>query len=877
MEAANQLEIINSISEQEESEPQQSSPPTANTQELLVQEKEFDGVTQNEQNNSSNNNNEEPPTQIQPQNEANSIPVTTNTNTVGGTLDLTRENRIQTRKARIQATRLAKTRTENAEEIAAMLKPTSEPERKDAGKSKNQIIQSKKRADAIKLHSTEEVTTVKAQVTAREAQRRLEEVRKIELKEERRKEEQKKSIEIQQRIEAEWEKSFNMKLPFELRESLLIQKAACDEAITIKNKLCNEFISELKIKDDEYVKELKRQAEEIDSMLGKMETQYKAFQNTLNEEINQIDRAFVEERTESMQANNAEIEKIFVSRRENERKFMEERADRIEDHISQLEQLRIQDAEEYNLVKIKLETDVKVLEQQLQQMRGTYQLNTEKLDYNFQVLKKREEENGTILSAQKRKMSRLTDHLNTLKIKIGKQEKTFHSEYLALTEDYKRITEQFKELQKKFRHFQIADSKKYKEIWAMNEEIAKEKMRKVLQADRIIHEQQLGLEWNPPDEEIFSTVEPSPIADIKQFHKQPEVSKLEKETGAAAHLIAAASLNEEMDDEEVSFKETFGLKLSKKGYSKTMKKMLELLCNEAGFLVEERLQKLLAPLHKDEQSLMKLDSIFKAIGVSTVEDIEHLTSYFIQTPVYDKHQSSTENSHLLKLEAEVNITSPHLPIEPETEGSKQHLNNLQLSKDEKMLSSTEIHNDLTSHFIGPNEVVKAIRRFAEDTRNEKERMELESSSSMPSLVKNTVSDKKIKNNDFGIEEEDEDDVLSLTEQGKSLMKNLSGVDSGKSQVVCGDQKQKNQECYWEKFGKIVNDSNYRTWSAVYVGMEKYNQLLSERWQLTQEIGSVSRQNEELRQLLRQYMSAEVNDELQVPPTKIMLAQAGLLH
>lgn len=130
-------------------------------------------------------------------------------------------------------------------------------------------------------------------------------------------------------------------------------------------------------------------------------------------------------------------------------KFMEERVERIEDHIHQLEQLRVHDAEEYNLVKIKLETDVKVLEQQLQQMRATYQLNTEKLEYNFQVLKKREEENGTILGAQKRKIARLTDHLNTLKAKLAKQEKGFHQEYIALTDDYKRITEQFKVIETK--------------------------------------------------------------------------------------------------------------------------------------------------------------------------------------------------------------------------------------------------------------------------------------------------------------------------------------------------------------------------------------------------------------------------------------------
>ena len=47
---------------------------------------------------------------------------------------------------------------------------------------------------------------------------------------------------------------------------------------------------------------------------------------------------------------------------------MQEKANRIDDHISQLESLRVHDAEEYNLVKIKLETDVQVLEQQLQQV-----------------------------------------------------------------------------------------------------------------------------------------------------------------------------------------------------------------------------------------------------------------------------------------------------------------------------------------------------------------------------------------------------------------------------------------------------------------------------------------------------------------------------
>ena len=43
----------------------------------------------------------------------------------------------------------------------------------------------------------------------------------------------------------------------------------------------------------------------------------------------------------------------------------------------------------------------------------------------------------------------------------------------------------------------------------------------------------------------------------------------------------------------------------------TTKRILEVLCDEGGFLVEEKLRKLLQPLQSGERSLIKLDAIFK--------------------------------------------------------------------------------------------------------------------------------------------------------------------------------------------------------------------------------------------------------------------------
>lgn len=75
-----------------------------------------------------------------------------------------------------------------------------------------------------------------------------------------------------------------------------------------------------------------------------------------------------------------------------------------------------------------------LLQQQLMMMRATYQMNAEKLDYNFQVLKKRDEENTLTVSQQKRRFNRLQDVLSSTHARVNKQEKLFHDENTALTE-----------------------------------------------------------------------------------------------------------------------------------------------------------------------------------------------------------------------------------------------------------------------------------------------------------------------------------------------------------------------------------------------------------------------------------------------------------
>jgi dynein regulatory complex protein 1 len=192
------------------------------------------------------------------------------------------------------------------------------------------------------------------------------------------------------------------------------------------------------------------------------------------------------------------------------------------------------------------------------------------------------------------------------------------------------------------------------------------------------------------------------------------------------------------------------------------------LCNEAGFLIEDKLNRLLIPLQRDEQSLMRLDSIFKALGIESLEDVERLARYFINP-------------------------------------AKGH-----------------------DALIEPNEVVKALKKFLEHSKGEK-------SKKSTVALKGTAAE-----------------VLQRTIHG-DLNASLQS-----------------QRSYWDRMANILTEKNYSIWQSVYTEMSKYHILVRDRWNLYQEINDIRKQNDEMKILLRQYLTAKVNEELQVPPAKVLL-------
>lgn len=736
------------------------------------------------------------------------------------------EERIAARRIRIQR-RLEAAKREASGENATKKKPVDSE--KDALKSRKQMEDSRQRLVKLKSDGTELVTNVNVAADARESMRRLEEEEQRRQRNDKLEAEAKSAIEKFEEITKKWEYALSKEIPQDLNSMLMEQKAACDNMIDEKNKLIHDFQQELKSKDDQYVKDLKKAAEDVDLMVERMEEQMKQLTKAYREELTQIEKAFVTERAEVIENNRKKWQTAMQQRRDKEVEYMESRRKRVEDYENQLQTLRVQDAEEYNMVKIKLETDVQILEQQLQQMKATYQLNQEKLEYNFQVLKKRDEENTITKSQQKRKITRLQDVLNNLKQKLAKQEKQYKEDNQALTDDYKRITEQFRELQKKSRHFQMTDQKKFQDIWSMNEEQVRELVHSVMEEDRIIHEHQLGLPWQQPDLSFMDVTIPEETT-AKPKEKQMSATQM-------AHEVMSAAGTE--DGEEDIEHGSFGREILQDGHStggkfsaKTIKAILELICDEAGFLVESKLTKLLAPLDRDEQSLMKLDAIFAALGVDTEDDIYLLSNYFL-----NRVQGTMDGEHVAKEISMREATNKDKEDDresiDETEGlteegdKKEDDGSVALSVDEKESQSSSIKAHLSEmmKLIHPNEVVKALRQFVQDNRQPQK------------------------------------------ESKRQSIKLAAGV--GRDVIL--------DESFWPKMSSVIDLKKERVWTALLDGFEKYLSVLTERASLIQETDALRQQNAELRMLLHQYVNSRVNLELEIPPTRILQAELSKDH
>ncbi|XP_044025293.1 dynein regulatory complex protein 1 isoform X2 [Siniperca chuatsi] len=575
--------------------------------------------------------------------------------------------------------------------------PSVEFKEEEAGESEKLITP--QRIINLQRHLPTLVTNIQTAADAKESMRRteMEEARRLRL--ERLENDVKSSHEEFEKITTGWSIAKQKVIPQELQEALNNQQQLCAALIENKKKLINDLQQELKGGDDRYVKDLRKQAEELDLMMERMEDQIKTLTKAYREELAQIERVYQQESEVLLTRDRTEWDQYMKELWDKELERLMQRKKKVEEYEAIIHSLMLETNEKFSIIQTEQKANIQVLEREHQQTKATSMI------IKLKQIKQKDEVavQKFSLAHMKTRIMSLQTEMKSLMTKYTSQEKQFTKRSQYLSEDYKRNIQQYERIQKKIKHFAVADVRKFEEMWLMIEAEVKQLVERALVIDSLICKQHLGLAWERPPMAFMELS--GPIQPQKQAWRPAHqaVSQL-------YHTGQPLQCSERMMDASVGPRletdtESTDMEMYKKGTAvqsksgaeveegklsmETLKKVMELLCDEAGFLMEDKLLNLLAPLEKEEQSVVKLASLLCTFGMEE-EDVPKLAHFLFKY----KHQQIAQTEDVCVESSE--------------------------SSDKVEEVETNSASHLTSELIDPNHVVPALKSFLEQLMRSRE-------------------------------------------------------------------------------------------------------------------------------------------------------------
>ncbi|OHT08709.1 hypothetical protein TRFO_04785 [Tritrichomonas foetus] len=410
-----------------------------------------------------------------------------------------------------------------------------------------------------------------------------------------------------------WKNLLNANLPLEFEEMLQNQKEEADDVVNKKLAFIKELEYEVMRRDHEYVNKIAAQNAQIDTFVHQMRNQENELREKIAAELRSVLSSYVQEKTAQTIQVEKEVKQLTAKRQEREQTLMKQLSQNAKDQRDSLEALRQNFAQEYMTLRTSHETKLEVAQKEYQDRLAQMSFSIEQLEYDYRILQENEEEHQEKLKMQAKKLVRQRDCLRALKHRYNEEDARFERQNAEITKDYKRIAQSYRELQLRFRNVAYTDFNAFREVWNLNEKRLHDQVLKILEADRVIMEQQLGKDPRAIDPEylkrwIIGTEE---FEDLTKTPQAPvPLSKDDKAVEKGTGILSSAALSEPLEH------------------------LRRMITDEVGFLVDERVRNIIGMevehANDDTKETIRLDVLLQDLGITEPDDVEQLLSHFIR-------------------------------------------------------------------------------------------------------------------------------------------------------------------------------------------------------------------------------------------------------
>ncbi|KAH8416492.1 hypothetical protein KR222_006126 [Zaprionus bogoriensis] len=439
--------------------------------------------------------------------------------------------------------------------------------------------------------------------------------------------------------------------------------------------------------------------------------------------------------------------------------------------------------------RVRLEKECERLELELRRTRDNVLMNSEKLDYNYQVLQRRNDENTVITNQQKRRVARLYEAVARTRRNYKQVYNSGRRTIVRLTSEIQQLHGSISDMEAKALHTRRINREKFNRVWNINYNEISDLLARIFEIDRVLHDQQLVMPWKRPNIHIENINMPEAKPQINAMDRiERRFGKLPQKYGGSGYSSKASAEKTRGPMQELPPES-----------ARLMRNILRKLADRGGFLIEERLLKILKPYTDKEQTMVRIDNIFAALRIRNLEHVMELTHVFEPYTYCPTCQPSG--------------LSPLKCAEVFLKDQKQT----------KSLKLSEVSNMESGQQKTRSDANFLSKGNAETCPNHYLVME-------PALVLHAMN-------------------LYTNQKHKQKFGTSSDASLDVDLIQFND---KEIEAFWRQFTDIFPASKTHLWKTLEHGLNHYVEVLKMRVQYDAEVVFLRRQNEELRHLLQKF-------------------------
>ncbi|KAF6208545.1 hypothetical protein GE061_017003 [Apolygus lucorum] len=681
-----------------------------------------------------------------------------------------------------------------------------EKTQKSATPTENQLRCSTLRIEELIEDSLRSITNVRVAAIKNEEDRQRIEIQRKEEIDTLIREEAVTAQEKFEEINSKWEIISKMKDPLEIHEETEKQRDDCVALLEQKDVIIDNLKGRLKQADQEFYDELAKQNDYINILSDR-----------INEQISLMGECFRKELHDLQQVINTEKDEVLEERVDQWREMSKmkewlelENISKILNYLQQYEEhidtMLIEQHELMRSQKMRIETRLNKLTLEESRFRSAVLINSELLNYNVQILQKRQEENRIIKGHQKRIVNKLQETVRRLRQQQNEEINELRNEKIQLLNEMKKSIEYLKTAKERLKMLAAASDKRYFQLWDYNEEIAEGLVNKLLVMDRKFHRDLLNSSWYAPEIEFSKSKIPS--------------------------YNRASNLNREQD---IQPKRKLWQHIKDCDIREISSLIVQTITERNEFLMDHNLKMLIEPFSDRCRNLITVHHVFETLGLRKKEDVDSMVKYFIpyincrQCRELQEIQSEKEEKQESTRDC-IEIVSRRL--------SMQLAQMSQISKDNFMDDDTNFQI-----LSGEVEYDETREPLHEEIKGDKTTI-CKIRGHHPVINFYHVS-KALK--EFVTKLNEERRWEEFTVFDETTMKNMN---------VSRRLSKREVESYWEGLPKVFPQRTRLLWRSLLTQIKDYYRILLRRNQLQHETKKLQKQSIELRRLLMRYLQKE---------------------